>query len=538
MVPCMNIGSARVGSVVQARSLTGEIEKRGLDMVFDVLIVGAGSAGCVLAARLSENPDIRVGIIEAGGPATDPDIAIPQKWPMLAGRDYDWAYRTTPQAGTAGRAHDWPRGRVIGGSSCLHAMAHVRGAREDFRGWSDASGSSRWSYEGLLPAFRRTENFSGGAGEQHGDQGPLTVMLPDAELSPVVRAYMSAGLAAGIPWRGDHNMGSLLGIAPNSLTIRAGRRVTAADAYLDPVRARTNLTVISNALVHSLTLSGPRVSGANAQIDGRLPSLSAGLTILCTGAVASPLLLMRSGIGPAQRLARAGVTCLSDQPGVGENLHDHLLTAGNVYRAKRPVPPSRLQHSESLTYLNSADPTRADGAPDIVLACVAAPTVTECFERPAIGSAYTILSGVTRPTSRGRITLSGPAVDDPPIIDPAYLSTDHDRKLVRQALDLARLVGHQPALDDWRTEEIYPGVHCRGDADLDAFLQRAVMTHHHPVGTCRMGSTTDSVVDADLKVRGFERLYIVDASVIPTITSGPVHAAVLAIAETFAADIA
>jgi pyridoxine 4-oxidase len=250
------------------------------------------------------------------------------------------------------------------------------------------------------------------------------------------------------------------------------------------------------------------------------------------------LLLMRSGIGPAQRLARAGVTCVSDQPGVGDNLHDHLLTAGNVYRAKRPVPPSRLQHSESLTYLNSADPTRADGAPDIVLACVAAPTVTECFERPAIGSAYTILSGVTHPTSRGRITLSGPAVDDPPIIDPAYLSTDHDRRLVREALDLARLVGHQPALDDWRIEEIYPGVDCRSDADLDAFLQRAVMTHHHPVGTCRMGSAADSVVDADLKVRGFEGLYIVDASVIPAITSGPIHAAVLAIAETFAADIA
>jgi pyridoxine 4-oxidase len=507
-------------------------------MVFDVLIVGAGSAGCVLAARLSENPDIQVGIIEAGGPATDPDIAIPQKWPLLAGRDYDWAYRTIPQAGTAGRAHDWPRGRVIGGSSCLHAMAHVRGAREDFSAWSDATGSSRWSYEGLLPAFRRTESFSGGADEQHGGQGPLTVMLPDAEVSPVVRAYMAAGLAAGIPWRGDHNMGSLLGVAPNSLTIRAGRRVTAADAYLDPVRARTNLTLISNAMVHSLTLSGPRVNGVNAQINGRLTSLSAGLTILCAGTVASPLLLMRSGIGPAQRLARAGVTCVSDQPGVGDNLHDHLLTAGNVYRAKRPVPPSRLQHSESLTYLNSADPTRADGAPDIVLACVAAPTVTECFERPAIGSAYTILSGVTHPTSRGRITLSGPAVDDPPIIDPAYLSTDHDRRLVREALDLARLVGHQPALDDWRTEEIYPGVHCRGDADLDAFLQRAVMTHHHPVGTCRMGSAADSVVDADLKVRGFERLYIVDASVIPAITSGPIHAAVLAIAETFAADIA
>ena len=215
-----------------------------------------------------------------------------------------------------------------------------------------------------------------------------------------------------------------------------------------------------------------------------------------------------------------------------------MLTAGNVYRAKQPVPPSRLQHSESLTYLHCGDLTRTDGAPDVVLACVAAPTVTECFERPAMGTAYTILSGVTHPTSRGRITLTGPEVTDPPKIDPAYLSTDHDRRLVRQALDLARMVGHQPALAEWRAEEIYPGIDCRSDADLDAFLERAVMTHHHPVGTCRMGRAAGSVVDADLKLHGFERLYVVDASVIPAITSGPIHAAVLAIAETFAADIA
>ncbi|HEY2635465.1 MAG TPA: GMC family oxidoreductase N-terminal domain-containing protein, partial [Steroidobacteraceae bacterium] len=350
---------------------------------------------------MSENPRIRVCLLEAGGPATDPDIAIPQKWPMLAGRDYDWAYRTTPQAGTAGRAHDWPRGRVIGGSSCLHAMAHVRGAREDFTAWSDATGSPRWSYEGLLPAFRRTENFSGGAGAQHGDAGPMPVMLPDADLSPVVRAYMAAGLAAGVPWLGDHNTGELLGVAANSLTIRAGRRVTAADAYLEPVRARANLTVISHARVLELTLSAPRVSatrvggsasrvsGVTALIDGRLTALDAGMTILCAGAIASPLLLMRSGIGPAASLERAGVVCRWDHPGVGENLHDHLLTAGNVYRARQPVPMSRLQHSESLTYLNAADLTRAAGVPDVVLGCVAAPTVTECFERPASGSAYT-----------------------------------------------------------------------------------------------------------------------------------------------------
>jgi pyridoxine 4-oxidase len=498
-------------------------EPLGPAATFDVLIVGAGSAGCVLAARLSENPKLRVAVLEAGGPATDPDIAIPQRWPLLSGRDYDWAYRTTPQAGTAGRAHDWPRGRVLGGSSCLNAMAHVRGASEDFSAWSDATGSQRWSYAGLLPAFQRSE---------------MPVMLPDAELSPVVRAYMAAGLEAGIPWRGDHNTGALLGVAANSLTIRAGRRVTAADAYLDPARARANLTVFTNALVHGLTVSGARVSGVTAQIDGRLTVLAAGMTILCAGTIATPLLLMRSGIGPAASLERVGVACRSDHPGVGDNLHDHLLTAGNVYRARQAVPMSRLQHSESLTYLNSADLTRTDGVPDVVLGCVAAPTVTERFERPASGTAYTILSGVTHPSSRGRITLSGPDLDNPPIIDPQYLTTDHDRRLVRQALDLARMIGHQPALAQWRDDEIYPGIDCRSDADLDAFVERAVMTHHHPVGTCRMGRATGSVVDSDLKLHGFEGLHVVDASVIPSLTSGPIHAAVLAIAETFAADIA
>jgi pyridoxine 4-oxidase len=505
---------------------------------FDVLIVGAGSAGCVLAARLSENPALQVGLIEAGGPATDPDIAIPLKWPLLAGRAYDWGYRTTPQAGTAGRRHDWPRGRLIGGSSCLNAMAHVRGHRDDFRIWMEASGSARWSYEGLLSAFRRAESFSGGASEHHGAEGPLPVLLPDAELSPVVRAYMAAGSAAGIPWLGDHNTGRLIGIAPNSLTIRAGRRVSAANAYLDPLRGRANLSVISSALAHRLILSGTRVCGVAVEIDGQAAALSAGNTILCAGAIDSPLLLMRSGIGPARDLERAGVRCAADHPGVGDNLHDHLLTAGNVYRARQPVPPSRLQHSESLTYLHSGDLTCAEPVPDVVLGCVAAPTVTECFDRPASGSAYTILSGVTHPTSRGRITLAGPSVGDLPHIDPAYLSTEHDRVLARRALELARMVGHQPAFAEWRSEEIYPGADCRRDADLDAFLERAVMTHHHPVGTCRMGNAAGSVVDADLKLHGFERVYVVDASVIPVITSGPIHAAVIAVAETFAADIA
>jgi pyridoxine 4-oxidase len=276
----------------------------------------------------------------------------------------------------------------------------------------------------------------------------------------------------------------------------------------------------------------------NARIDGQAATLSAALVVLCAGTLESPLVLQRSGIGPAESLRRAGIDCRLHHPGVGENLHDHLLTAGNVYRTRRPLPLSRLQHSESLTYLSEADLTRTDGAPDVVLGCVAAPAVTECFERPASGTAYTILSGVTHPTSRGRIALTGPALEDPPLIDPAYLTTDHDRRLVRRALELARLIGHRPELAEWRAEEILPGIDCSSAADQDAFIERAVMTHHHPVGTCRMGKTGEAVVDAELRVRGLEGLHVVDASVIPSITSGPVHAAVLAIAETFAAEIA
>jgi choline dehydrogenase-like flavoprotein len=507
-------------------------------MRFDVLIVGAGSAGCVLAARLSENPALRVGLLEAGGPASDPDILIPQKWPLLAGRPYDWCYRTTPQPGTAGREHDWPRGRVIGGSSCLNAMAHVRGSREDFDAWAEVTGSARWSYEGLLPAFRRLERFSGGASDAHGGEGPLDVLLPDAEVSPLVRSYWAAAESVGIPWLGDHNRGSLCGLAPNSLTIRAGRRASAASAYLDPVRPRTNLTVLPAALVHRLAFCGTHVCGVEAQIDGDAHAIGAGLTILCAGTLGTPLLLMRSGIGGASRLEQARVTCRADHPGVGENLHDHLLTAGNVYRARRPVPPSRLQHSESLTYLNAQEPSRAAGAPDVVLGCVTLPALSECFQRPAEGSAYTLLSGVTRPTSRGRITLGGPGIGDAPRIDPAYLSTAQDRALARRALELARLVGHEAPLAEWRADEMYPGPDCRSEADLDAFIARAVITHHHPVGTCRMGRDAASVVSPELALRSFDDCYIVDASVIPSITSGPVHAAVLAIAETFAADIA
>jgi len=497
----------------------------------DALIVGAGSAGCVLASRLSEDPSCSVVLVEAGGEAIDPDIADPRQWPFLAGRSYDWAYRTTPQAGTNGRVHDWPRGRILGGSSCLNAMAHVRGHADDFDAWAAVAGP-RWSYRSLLPAFRRSERFSAG-GEERGDSGPLDVWLPDTEVHPVVRAYMAAGISIGAPRLVEHNAGPLAGVAPNQLTVRNGLRHSAADAYLAPCRHRPNLTVITDAHVERLALGTNRATGLQVCIGGKPEFLAADRIVLCAGAIGSPLLLMRSGIGDPAELRAASVACLAANPAIGRNLHDHLL-AGVVYASREPLEPSRLQHSESLMYLHADDPGRADGVPDVAIACVVLPVVTERFARPAVGSAYTLLCGVTHPTSRGTIRLSGPAADDAPIIDPAYLATEFDRKTFRSALRLARRVGEGAALDAWRKAELLPGPNVESDADIDAFLADAVMTHHHPVGTCRMGLDDGSAVDGELRLRGFDNVFVVDASVIPSITTGPINAAVVAIAEHWA----
>ncbi|WP_420410140.1 GMC family oxidoreductase [Hoeflea sp.] len=495
----------------------------------DILIIGGGSAGGLLAARLSEDPVQKVLMIEAGEEATDPDIWNPAAWPALQGRSYDWDYVTEPQAGTAGRAHHWARGRLVGGSSCLHAMGYMRGHPDDFAPWAQATGDARWSWEGLLPAFEANEDH-----EVEGrDGGPLLVHRTDAEASPLTHAFIAAGARLGLPRLQGHNEGVMIGVTPNSMNISDGRRVMVADAWLTPeVRARKNLTIMTGAMARRLVLTGKAVE--HVEIIGRDGPvlIEAGKVLLCAGSLESPALLMRSGIGPRGVFDAADVDCLFDMPEIGKNLQDHLLGAGNLYATRKHLPPSRLQHSESMAYMRAGSFTDG-GQPEIVVGCGVAPIVSECFEAHAPGTAYSFLFGVTHPTSRGSLKITGAEPGDRLIIDPAYLTTERDRELFRAALEAARTIGQSEELAEWRDHEILPGP-LETRAEIDAFIAKAAITHHHPSGTCRMGKDDSAPVDADLRLKALDNLFVVDASVMPSLTAGPIHAAVLAIAETFA----
>jgi len=306
-----------------------------------------------------------------------------------------------------------------------------------------------------------------------------------------------------------------------------------ADAYLTPsVLARPNLSLrLANAVEGLMIGKDGRCDGVRlATAEGPVELGAERGVILSAGAIGSPLLLLRSGIGPAAELRPLGIAPRHDLPGVGANLHDHLLAGGNVYRARRVLPLSKYQHSESLMYIERGA-AGAEAAPELVLACVIAPVVTEMFEAPLMGSAYTLMFGFTHPRSRGRVALRSADPGVPPAIDPNYLAEGYDREAHLEALDWARHLGAAHAFDEWRAAELLPGHAAMSRAERLAFVAKAAYTHHHPVGTCRMGEGDEAVVGPDLNLRGLEGLYVIDASVIPRITTGPINAAIIAIAE-------
>jgi choline dehydrogenase len=518
----------------------------------DFIVVGAGSAGCAVAARLSEDPATRVVLLEAGGEDRNRWIHIPLGFgKTFADPTVNWCYETEPDPGAGDRRVFWPRGKVLGGSSSINGMVYIRGQAEDFDHWRQL-GNTGWSFDDVLPYFRRSEHQVRGADAFHGTGGPLCVS--DVAKHPICEAFVAATTELGFPRNDDFNGASQDGVGYHQTTTRNGKRCSTAVGYLRPAMQRANLSVITSALTEKIVLEGRRAVGVMYRRAGQpCTARAAREVILCGGAVNSPQLLLLSGIGPQQHLAEFGIPVVHHLPGVGKSLQDHY-SAPIKLRCKLPVTVNDVMvsnarklragleyymlHRGPLAMISSPAALFARTRPELASPDIKISISPFSAERPQDGlhrfSGFTSIAYQLRPESRGEIKLKSPDPFDAPAVYPNYLATETDQRTIVAGLKLIRRILASSQMQALIEAEFQPGPAVESDEELLDYARRRGGTVYHPTSTCKMGNDPLAVVDAELRVHGVDGLRVADASIMPTVVSGNTNAATIMIGEKIA----